>query len=190
MKKGSTSLGKCPECGERIVKREGFYGCEGFRDGCAFTLPFGALASIGHYSLSAGEVRRLLKGPARLRFKMANGTERMFTVELKKIEGRWRPWIDYEAGSELEILGACPLCGADVVESPLSYGCSKWEDGCEFAIFKNSIKRFGGKMLSKQKAKELLSKGITTVTIRGFDGKQRKVPLRLDTEYGCRIIFD
>ncbi|WP_300363488.1 hypothetical protein [Hydrogenimonas sp.] len=190
MQKKPIKLGDCPRCGEPVVERQGFYGCEGWREGCDFTVSVQALASIGHPVISARQMRKLLKGPTRMSFRMANGVEKLFMVELREIDGRWRPWIDFEAGSELEVLGACPLCGADVVESPLSYGCSRWEEGCEFAIFKNSIKRFGGKMLSKQKAKELLEKGVTVVTIRGFDGSQRQVPLRLDREFGCKIDFD
>jgi len=184
-----TTLGKCPSCGANIVCRGEFFGCDGFRNGCNFTVSVYALASIGHHTISPKQMRKLLKGPTRMIFKMSNGVERIFTVELKEIDGKWRPWIDFEAGSELEVLGECPICGADIVETPLSYGCSKWSDGCEFAIFKNSIKRFGGKTLSKQKVKELLSKGVIEVTIRSFDKSEKRVKLYLDNEFGCKIDF-
>ncbi len=191
MKKSKKSgLGPCPACGETIVERETFYGCTGWRDGCDFAISKSALASLGHPVLSSKQMRKLLKAPVQLSFKMADGTEKLFWVELKKIEGTWRPWIDFDKGSESEVLGACPRCGADVVETALSFGCSRWREGCDFAIFKNAVKRFGGKMLSKNRAKELLQKGQTTVDIRGFDGKIRQVPLRLDPEYGCKIIFE
>ncbi|WP_456450189.1 hypothetical protein [Hydrogenimonas sp.] len=182
-------LGPCPECSRSVVERENFYGCEGWREGCGFTLSKSALASLGHANLSTKQVRKLLKGPVQLRFRMANGTERLFWVELEKEEGRWRPRIDFERGAEAETLGNCPLCGADVVEYPLSFGCSRWEEGCEFAIFKNSIKRFGGKMLSAQKARELLTRGETEVTILGRDKRPRKVKALLDREFGCKIDF-
>jgi DNA topoisomerase-3 len=189
MKKAKT-LGVCPECGGEVVEREGFYGCEGWRDGCRFTLSVDALASLGHPRLSPKQMRKLLKGPVQLRFRMANGTERLFWVCLEEMEGRWRPRIDFEAGAVAESLGVCPRCGADVAEYPLSFGCTRWEQGCDFAIFKNSIKRFGGKMLSHQKARELLGKGRTEVTIRGRDGSPRKVTLLLDPEFGCKIDFE
>ncbi|BDY11847.1 hypothetical protein [Hydrogenimonas cancrithermarum] len=188
--KAAGKLGTCPECGSDIVNRGDFYGCEGFREGCDFTVSVHALAELGHYCISPKQMRKLLKGHARMIFKTSSGVERIFDVELKKVDGKWRPWIDFEAGGELEVLGACPLCGADVVESPLCFGCSRWEEGCDFAIFKNSIKRFGGKMLSKTKAKELLAKGVTDVTIRAFDGSERKVKLFLDNDYGCKIDFE
>ncbi len=188
--KRSGSLGFCPACGEDIVARSGFYGCSGYAGGCDFTLSIHALSSIGHYRITPKQMRGLLKGPTPLAFRTSSGVERIFTVELKKIDGRWRAWVDFDAGSELEVLGACPLCGADVVETPLSYGCSRWEEGCQFAIFKNSLKRFGGTMLSKQKARTLLAKGCTEVLIRDFDGRSRSVRLLLDETYGCSVLFD
>ncbi len=190
MERKATKLGTCPECGEAVVERESFYGCQGWREGCGFTLSKSALASLGHPVISPKQMRRLLKGPTQLRFRMGNGTERLFWVELVASEGRWMARVDFDRGAEAEPLGSCPLCGADIIESPLSFGCSRWEEGCEFAIFKNSIKRFGGKMLSHQKAKELLARGETVVEIRGFDRKPRQVILRLDTTYGCQIEFE
>lgn|GEM_PF-1630513 len=183
-------VGLCPECGGDVTEKESFYGCTAWREGCSFTISRSALATLGHPNLSARQMRRLLKGPTQLRFRMGNGTERLFWVALEKVDGRWMPRVDFERGAEAESLGSCPLCGADVVESPLSFGCSRWDEGCEFAIFKNSIKRFGGKMLSHQKARELLKEGETTVEIRGFDRKPRKVTLRIDPVYGCKIDFE
>ncbi len=189
MKKSGSSLGKCPECGGKIVCRGEFYGCEGFVRGCGFTLSVHSLASIGHYTITPKQMRSLLKGPTKLAFKTSSGVERIFRVELKNVDGRWRAWVDFEAGSEPEALGSCPLCGGDVVESPLSFGCSRWDEGCEFAIFKNSLKRFGGKMLGKQKARELLENGATEAEIRAFDGSMKRVRLLLDTEFGCSVEF-
>ncbi len=183
-------MGKCPECGGDILAYGRFYGCKGFDEGCGFTISADALASLGHPLISPKQMRGLLKGSVKMGFKTSSGVERIYSVELKRIDGRWRAWIDFDAGSELESLGACPLCGSDVTESPLSYGCSKWEEGCGFAIFKNSLKRYGGKMLSKQKAKELLREGMTEVTIKSFEGRDRRVTLFLDEEYGCKIGFD
>ena len=42
--------------------------------------------------------------------------------------------------SSVKVLGKCPLCGGDVVETPKAYGCSNWKsNGCKFAIWKNSF---------------------------------------------------
>jgi len=86
-------------------------------------------------------------------------------------------------------LGRCPLCGANVIESALGYGCERWDEGCEFTVFKNAVKRFGGKMLSKKMVRDLLRYGKVNVTVKGFDGSPRTVNLLLDDEYGCKIDF-
>ncbi len=182
-------MGKCPECGNDVLAYGTFYGCKGFKEGCTFFVSAQALASLGHGNISPKQMRGLLKGSVQMSFKTSSGVERLYRVGLKRVDGRWRPWIDFDAGSEPEPLGSCPLCGADVIESPLSFGCSKWQTGCGFAIFKNSLKRFGGKMLGKRNAKELLQKGESEVTIKSFKGK-RKVTLVLDCEFGCKILFD
>ncbi len=184
-----SKLGKCPKCGEVVVDRGSFYGCEGFKEGCDFSIGKNALAHLGHPTITPKEMRSLLKGATQLPFKMSSGIERLFWVEIAEVEGKLLPQVDFEAGVVAESLGSCPVCGADVVEYPLSFGCSRWEEGCEFAIFKDAIRRFGGKLLSKKQAKELLQKGKTEVSIRGFDKKMRKADLLLDEEYGCRVDF-
>ncbi|BAF69646.1 hypothetical protein [Nitratiruptor sp. SB155-2] len=110
-------------------------------------------------------------------------------MELVEKEGKFWPQVDFEAGVEAASFGSCPVCQADVVEYPLSYGCSRWEEGCEFAIFKNAISRFGGKELTKKQVKELLQKGKTEVYIRRFGKKTRKVELLVDEVYGCKVLF-
>ena len=34
-------------------------------------------------------------------------------------------------------VGKCPECGADVIETEKAFGCSRWREGCKFAIWKN-----------------------------------------------------
>lgn len=36
-----------------------------------------------------------------------------------------------------EILGKCPNCGSDVFEGEKGFGCSNWQSGCKFIIWKN-----------------------------------------------------
>ena len=74
---------------------------------------------------------------------------------------------DYK--SEKTILGHCPLCGKDIIESNKSYYCSGYKEGCKFSIWKT----ISGKKISKTNAKQLLEKGITT-EIKGFKSKSGK----------------
>ena len=59
------------------------------------------------------------------------------------------------AGFAAVALGPCPLCGSEVVEQEKSYGCSGWQSGCKFAIWKT----IAGKKISVRTAQALLQHG-------------------------------
>ena len=88
-----------------------------------------------------------------------------------------------------EPLGACPKCGAPVVETKKAYGCSAWKkSGCDFAIWK----QVSGKRLSVSQAKQLLTRG-RTAQMKGFKSKAGKpyaAALKLDGEHKVRLDFD
>lgn len=67
------------------------------------------------------------------------------------------------------IVGQCPICGKDIIESTKSFYCSGFKDGCKFSIWKS----IAGKKLTKTNIKQLLEKGITT-EIKGFKSKSGK----------------
>lgn len=97
-----------------------------------------------------------------------------------------------DAGSfrqlEYGALGKCPLCGGDVIENRKAYGCSNWRPengGCKFAIWKKIAK----KRITRNQARELLSKGQTNV-LRGFVSKNgKKFSARLKLESG-EVVFE
>ncbi len=63
------------------------------------------------------------------------------------------------------ILGKCPDCGMNVVETKKAYSCERTRNkDCKFAIWKNDkfFKHFGKKMTEKI-AKDLIEKGYTNV---------------------------
>ena len=84
-------------------------------------------------------------------------------------------------------LGTCPKCGAPVVETKKSYGCSAWKGGCKFAIWKT----ISGKRISSPQARQLLAKGRTG-QLKGFKskaGKPYSAALVLDGEHRVRLDF-
>ena len=87
-----------------------------------------------------------------------------------------------------EPLGACPKCGAPVVETRKAYGCSAWKKtGCDFAIWK----QVSGKRLSEGQAKQLLTKRRTG-QMKGFKskaGKPYSAALKLDAEHRVKLEF-
>lgn len=68
-----------------------------------------------------------------------------------------------------ESIGKCPICSKDIIENQKAYGCSGFKEGCKFVIWK----KIAGKSITKQIAKELLSKGESK-KIDGFKSKSGK----------------
>lgn len=84
-------------------------------------------------------------------------------------------------------LGTCPLCqqGA-VVEHTKAYGCSRYREGCKFAIWKV----VAGKRLTERQVQALLTRGATD-RLKGFTskaGKTFEARLKLDPDY--KVTFD
>jgi DNA topoisomerase-3 len=90
-------------------------------------------------------------------------------------------------GADNASLGTCPKCGAPVVETKKSYGCSAWKEGCKFAIWKT----ISGKRISAPQARQLLTKGRTG-QLKGFKskaGKPYSAALVLDEGHKVKLEF-
>jgi DNA topoisomerase-3 len=75
-------------------------------------------------------------------------------------------------------LGQCPLCGSEVLDQAKSYGCSGWQRGCKFAIWKT----IAGKRFTLRMAQALLKQGRSPA-LKGFvskSGEPFEVRLRLE----------
>ena len=68
------------------------------------------------------------------------------------------------------IIGKCPVCNNDVLESNKSYYCSNWKNGCSFTIWKT----ISDKKLTESNVKSLLENRITK-EIKGFKSKSGKL---------------
>lgn len=78
------------------------------------------------------------------------------------------------------ILGTCPKCGeGDVRKTPKGAGCSLWQDGCNFTIWRECF----GKKLTDGQIRELVEKKRTKV-IKGFKKKSG------DGTYDARLIIN
>ena len=130
--------------------------------------------------------------------KMEKGTERRtdfmadingFTTKLvQEVRAMEKEKLASPSRSR-EPLGACPKCGAAVIETKKAYSCSAWKkNGCDFAIWK----QVSGKRLSEGQAKQLLTRGRTG-KMKGFKSKAGKpyaAALKLDGENKVRLDFD
>ena len=61
---------------------------------------------------------------------------------------------------------ACPLCGKPVKESEKAFGCSNWQNGCAFTLWKDCLTRGGGPVLNRKLVTLLLKQK----TVRGSTG--------------------
>lgn len=81
-----------------------------------------------------------------------------------------------------EPVGACLLCGKDVVDTGKSFRCVGWraEGGCSFSIWKNTL---GGR-ITKTMAKEILTNGQTQkpCKLKSKAGKEYTACLKFSSE--------
>jgi DNA topoisomerase-3 len=95
------------------------------------------------------------------------------------------PEEDRDTGFFGDVVGICPVCGAEVKRYKHNYGCSAYKNGCSFRINLYIC----GRAISIQNVKSLLSVG-KTAKIRGFVSKKGKpfdAVLKMDGE---RCVFD
>ena len=100
--------------------------------------------------------------------------------EVKKAEG---------VPIQVDGMADCPKCKkGKIVEGKKAFGCSEWQLGCDFKIWKNICK----KKISKSQAITLLSKGETDV-IKGFiskKGNKFQAALQLQQDFTVGFNFD
>lgn len=68
-----------------------------------------------------------------------------------------------------EKIGACPVCQKDVVEYPKNFGCTGWQEGCKFTVWK----KIAGKEITIKNAKMIIESG-STEKLTGFMSKAGK----------------
>lgn len=141
---------------------------------------------IGNRAMSEEEVRELLEkkeiGPLDgFRSKAGKAFSAMVKL-VQKDNGTWRVELDFgDSGdgadgeidlANAEIVGACPLCGAPVHETPNAYICAeraKDRDNCEFQIGRNIL----GKTIERPVIRKLLGEGKTDL-VEGFRSNRTK----------------
>ncbi len=54
---------------------------------------------------------------------------------------------------------SCPLCGAPVQENSKAFGCSAWQKGCGFTLWKDALRKAGGPQMEEDLVRALLLEG-------------------------------
>jgi len=145
------SYGKCPKCGESIIKGRSGYGCKNYKDkSCDFYIS----EEIAGKKLSEKDITELLeKGRTALikGFEKKDKTSK-FDAYLKINEEK-KVVFDFEKDEKDKII--CPICGkGEMVERDKFWGCSGYKDGCKFSI----AKEIAGTKISVKTVKEICKK--------------------------------
>jgi DNA topoisomerase-3 len=203
-------FGDCPRCGRPVIQGKRGYGCSGWREGCPFVLwnvykdrslgvaqirellqrrvlaPDGSVAGPGSVILHLTDAGGLVEIPVPTgRPRREPAGKRQGRQTPSRAQGpRARPAATEPVGAPVS-LGPCPLCGSAIVDQPKSYGCSGWQRGCKFVIWKT----IAGKRIGVRTAQALIRQGRSPV-LKGFESKSGKpfdARLKLD---GGEVRFD
>ena len=74
-----------------------------------------------------------------------------------------------DTGKYGDVVGACPICGKNIVRGKFSYGCIGFEDGCKFRVGINICRRD----IPIDEVRRLLAEGTTSI-LDGFISKNGK----------------
>ncbi|WP_003542029.1 DNA topoisomerase III [Desulfotomaculum nigrificans] len=165
------ALGTCPVCGRDVIETSKSYGCSGYKDGCKFTI-WKEIAGKKISPKQAGDL--LSKGKTGIIKGFKGKSGKTFDAILVigeggKIEFNFPDRSQSPEKTSKNSLGKCPICGRDVVENSRGFGCSGYQDGCKFTIWKE----ISGKKIGITVVKELLAKGRSSV-LKGFKSKAGK----------------
>ena len=142
---------KCPKCGKgKIIKGQNAYGCDEWKQGCNFRLPFVFMEK----TLSEQQLQRLTD-------KKETTVIKGFILNGNKVEGilMLSPSFEIkfekshkEASKKTEGKPPCPKCKVGtIIKGKTAYGCSRWKSGCDFRFSFDEIrKRANGRELTKE----------------------------------------
>lgn len=148
----------CPKCSKgNILKGKNAYGCNQWKEGCDFRLPFVFMEK----KLTDKQVERLLKKGATTKLKG-------FKSGHKKVEGILQLTSDCNVEfvdkiqAEKKVVDStpkCPKCGGAIIKGKSAYGCSNWKSGCDFRY---SFERIKEKAAGRHLTKDLVLKIIAS----------------------------
>lgn len=168
---------KCPMCqAEDLEVLDDILQCPG----CNWSI----WRAIAHRPMKDGELRALVEqGETKVLDGFRSKTGKTFAAILYldddgDVKFRFPPRAEFPQ----EPLGACPLCGGDVIEREKAYVCSNWrENQCKFTLWKDQ----SGHRLTRDEGAQLLA-GETPgpFAMRSRQGKRFRAKLQLDREDG------
>lgn len=177
-KKEENIIGICPKCKNNVIEGVKYYKCKGYKDDCDFIFA----KNICGANITLNDAKKILNNEKsnEKTFKYKNGKKGKSSLVLdpntKNITFDFLLNTSNSKNTK-NIIGECPKCKNDFIESKNYYMCSKYKDGCDF-IFK---KTYGEIDIDNEMAKELITFKETSPKIFIFNNKKVK---------GCLIIKD
>ncbi len=194
-------LGSCPLCCSPIVEGKRGYGCSKWKEGCQFVL----WKEYKGHNISHAEATELLErhlSSESVFLPQLDHTDNEHCVLYLSEEGKVshlrdpsrfsqgtktsrEPTSSSFSNGKSPALAPCPLCKSAVQETPKSFGCTRWKEGCSFVIWKT----IAGKKVTIAMARKLISPGRTQL-LKGFKSKAgKKFDARLKLENG-QVVFE
>lgn len=130
-------VGKCPLCGKTVSQRGRFYGCEGWREGCKFSVN----TYICSRAIPLDAMRKLLSEGSTgvLDGFVSKRSGKTFSAALVLRDGRAEFDFGGTGAGDTDVprptptdYGSCPLCGKPIIKGRTAYGCSGWREGCTY----------------------------------------------------------
>lgn len=156
-----TIIGKCPLCGNNVIKTLKGYACEnslGDQPSCRFFL----FATIGNRRFNDSEAAQLLAEKYLLLDGFATKDGKAYTSILE---------LNTDGSTNMNSqIGACPKCGGALYVGPKAVTCCNFKDPvnpCGFTIWRNC----SGHEFTLSELNSLISHGETTVSVDTYDNQ-------------------
>lgn len=167
----------CPKCGNKMRNRERYYECSECK------LKF--WKRIFGKNMSDDEIETLLQGnelPYIEGFRKQDGGT--FGARLK-LDENYKVVPYWEPGDGQDPSLKCPKCGKPIRKTSKAWGCSGWQEGCDFVIW-NVI---AGHILTDEEKKTLIN-GEKTDLISDFISKKGYMfPGKLVLDEDKKVVF-
>lgn len=149
-------VGTCPLCQGIVGETKMAFSCSQWKaSGCTFKI----WKTIAQKEISDTLAKELLKNKKTKPLKGFKNKEGSAFVASLAINTEGKVVFEFDP-DDLESVGPCPLCEADVVERKMAFGCKNWKaTGCSFTVWKD----IAGKKITKTLVKTLLKKQETPV---------------------------
>lgn len=151
-------VGKCPICGDDVVKVQNGYACKASIKGiygCEFFIPY----TISHRRISTAEVSALLIGEELLLDGFSTPEGKMYSSLVSlTLEG---------SVHIVSKVSECPVCGGDVFVGIMGFNCANYNNyrsPCAFLVWRN----IAGHNVTPSEVREICMEGKTRHPVQLF----------------------